>query len=112
MPIYEYICPDCQHEFEQIQKISDAPLSHCGECGGGHLKKKVSATSFHLKGSGWYRDHYGLKPESGKSTGESESGGSTESSGGSSEPAPSSPTTSSDASTSSTSSTSGDTGGD
>lgn len=33
----------------------------CDVCGGS-VKKMVSTSSFSLKGDGWYRDHYGLKP--------------------------------------------------
>ena len=29
MPIYEYGCPACGHQFEEIQKVSDAPLTDC-----------------------------------------------------------------------------------
>lgn len=61
MPIYEYACPDCQHRFETIQKISEDPIKVCPSCGAENVKKLVSATSFVLKGSGWYSDHYGLK---------------------------------------------------
>ncbi len=61
MPIYEYACPDCNHRFETIQKISEDPVKVCPSCGAGNVKKLVSATSFVLKGSGWYSDHYGLK---------------------------------------------------
>ena len=73
MPIYEYRCPSCGNEFEKLQKIS-APAPACPSCGFEEVKKKVSASAFVLKGSGWYRDHYGLK--SGGSSGSSDSGGS------------------------------------
>ena len=74
MPIYEYGCSSCGHQFEEIQKVSDAPLTECPKCGADQLRKLISAPSFHLKGGGWYKDHYGLK--SGGS-----SGGSTSSDG-------------------------------
>lgn len=54
MPIYEYVCRQCGHELEQLQKISDAPLSDCPRCGKADLVKKISAVGFQLKGSGWY----------------------------------------------------------
>lgn len=73
MPIYEYQCPSCGHRFDAIQKFSDDPIRVCPQCGKDEVKKLVSATSFVLKGGGWYKDHYGLKP-----------GGASESSGGSS----------------------------
>jgi putative FmdB family regulatory protein len=57
MPVYEYKCSVCERVFEVQQKISDAPLTTCSECGGG-MKKLVSASAFHLKGGGWYADGY------------------------------------------------------
>jgi putative FmdB family regulatory protein len=61
MPIYEYRCPDCGHEFERLQRMSDDPAKDCPECSGDQVKKLISRTSFVLKGGGWYKDHYGLK---------------------------------------------------
>ncbi|MCW5198239.1 zinc ribbon domain-containing protein [Desulfobulbus sp. F4] len=57
MPVYEYKCSTCDKIFEVQQKISDAPLTVCSECGA-ELKKLVSASAFHLKGGGWYSDGY------------------------------------------------------
>ncbi len=34
MPAYEYECAACTHHFERRQKMSDAPLSVCPDCGG------------------------------------------------------------------------------
>jgi putative FmdB family regulatory protein len=58
MPIYEYGCDSCGDEFEQVQGFSDRPLKKCKKCGG-KLKKLVSMSSFHLKGTGWYVTDYG-----------------------------------------------------
>jgi len=58
MPIYEYQCDDCLHELEVLQKMSDAPLTKCPECGGSSLVKKVSAVGFRLSGSGWYETDF------------------------------------------------------
>jgi len=58
MPIYEYQCGDCQHELEALQKMADAPLIDCPECGGTNLVKKVSAAGFRLSGSGWYETDF------------------------------------------------------
>ena len=58
MPIYEYRCADCGHEFETIQKVSEEPLSTCPDCGKDTLKKKVSAAGFRLKGGGWYETDF------------------------------------------------------
>ena len=58
MPIYEYQCQDCGQELEALQKISDAPLLDCPQCGAAALKKKVSAAAFRLKGGGWYETDF------------------------------------------------------
>ena len=34
MPIYEYRCPACGHEFEVMQKMSEAPIKICGDIHG------------------------------------------------------------------------------
>ena len=58
MPIYEYQCKACGQQMEALQKISDAPLQDCPECGEPELKKKVSAAAFRLKGGGWYETDF------------------------------------------------------
>ncbi len=58
MPIYEYRCASCGHELEALQKISDAPLNDCPECGKADLTKLVSAAGFRLSGSGWYETDF------------------------------------------------------
>ena len=103
MPIYEYRCPPCGHEFEVMQKMSEAPIKTCPQCGAEEVKKLVSCTAFVLKGSGWYKDHYGLK--SGGSSASERSGSSASSSAGSASAA-SAPAASAPASTSSSSSSS------
>ncbi len=60
MPIYEYACEACGHRFEKLMKIG-AEAPPCVSCGEDASKKLVSAAAFVLKGSGWYKDHYGLK---------------------------------------------------
>ena len=58
MPIYEYLCKECDEELEMIQKISDPPLTECPACRKDSLMKKASLSAFHLKGGGWYKDGY------------------------------------------------------
>jgi len=58
MPIYEYECKECGHQLEAIQKISDAPLTACPECGKDSLQKQISAAGFRLKGGGWYETDF------------------------------------------------------
>jgi len=54
MPIYAYRCTSCGFEKEHLQKMSDAPLTDCPECGKGTYAKQLTAAGFQLKGSGWY----------------------------------------------------------
>lgn len=68
MPFYEYVCPRCGHEFEQLQKFSDAPLTNCPACHEDGLQKKISAPAFHLKGSGWYVTDFRDGPKSKETT--------------------------------------------
>lgn len=58
MPIYEYECRACGHQLEKIQKLSDAPLTQCPECGKDQLQKKISTPGFRLKGGGWYETDF------------------------------------------------------
>ena len=73
MPIYEYQCRDCGRRSEEFQKMSDPPLTECGECGG-ELKKLISAPAVQFKGSGWYVTDYadsGGKKKKGETSGDS-----------------------------------------
>src|SRR5207237_9242916 len=56
MPIYEYRCAQCGI-FEEVQRITDQPLERCPKCRR-KVRRLISSTSFHLKGSGWYVTDY------------------------------------------------------
>lgn len=58
MPFYEYQCDACGHTLEALQKISEAPLSHCPQCGAAQLRKLISKAAFRLKGGGWYETDF------------------------------------------------------
>ncbi|MDA8094370.1 MAG: zinc ribbon domain-containing protein [Betaproteobacteria bacterium] len=58
MPIYEYRCSSCGFQKEYIQKMTDAPLASCPECGRETFGKMISAAGFQLKGSGWYQTDF------------------------------------------------------
>ena len=73
MPVYEYLCTACNHQFELRQKFSDAPADQCPTCGGA-VHKMVSASAFSLKGGGWYGDDYTTKAEAPKSEADSAPG--------------------------------------
>jgi len=83
MPIYEYQCQSCSHELEKLQKLSDAPLSLCPQCGKDELRRKISAAGFRLKGGGWYETDF---KKSGKKNLAGDGGGSSDSSSSSSSP--------------------------
>ena len=61
MPIYEYRCPDCQHEFDAMQRMSDDPIGVCPSCGSTNVARVLSAPAIHFKGSGFYNTDYGTK---------------------------------------------------
>ena len=68
MPIYEFVCADCDHEFESLQRLNDPPPGACPNCGSAAISKKLSAAGFRLKGGGWYEtDFKNKKPASGGS---------------------------------------------
>lgn len=56
MPIYEYDCKPCKESKELLQKLGSPPPA-CPKC---HkpMDKKISRTSFALKGGGWADDGY------------------------------------------------------
>ncbi|MDR1850075.1 MAG: zinc ribbon domain-containing protein [Zoogloeaceae bacterium] len=54
MPIYEYRCAACGLQKEHLQKIGDAPLTACPQCGEARYERQISAAGFQLKGNGWY----------------------------------------------------------
>ena len=68
MPIYEYRCTLCGFQKEYLQKMSDAQLTDCPECGKASLSKMVTAAGFQLKGSGWYATDFktSTKPKTDK----------------------------------------------
>jgi len=70
MPVYEYLCKGCGHEFEREQRISEAPIKKCPRCGALKARRQISRTSFVLKGGGWYSDLYGSAKPSAASPGE------------------------------------------
>lgn len=78
MPIYEYQCTACAHQFESLQKMTDEPLVECPQCHQQTLSKLVSAAGFQLKGTGWYVTDYSkkkTKAETNKTSGSNESSG-------------------------------------
>ena len=101
MPVYEYRCGKCGHEFEELQRITDDPIRKCPKCGKPAVERLISRSSFVLKGSGWYVTDYARKPSPDASTtsGDGKSNGGKTSTEAADKPAPAS-STSSDSSTS------------
>ncbi|HZD47572.1 MAG TPA: zinc ribbon domain-containing protein [Silvibacterium sp.] len=74
MPLYEYRCKQCGHQFEKIQSFSAPEEKECPVCKG-EVERLISAPAFQFKGAGWYVNDYAGKGSSKKAE---ESGGSTE----------------------------------
>jgi putative FmdB family regulatory protein len=68
MPLYEYKCEKCGHQFEKIQKFSDKMVKKCPECGG-RVEQMISAPAVQFKGSGWYVTDYANKSHAPSSDG-------------------------------------------
>lgn len=77
MPLYEYRCKQCGHQFEKIQSFSAPDEKECPVCKG-EVERLISAPAIQFKGSGWYVTDYsgkgGAKPAAGSSSGTESSG--------------------------------------
>jgi len=60
VPIYEYRCTDCGHQFEVNQRMSDDPLTECPVCQG-VIQKVLFAPAIHFKGTGFHNTDYGTR---------------------------------------------------
>src|SRR5580692_3653430 len=60
MPLYEYKCKKCGHQFEKIQKYSDRMVKKCPDCGG-RVEQTITAPAVQFKGTGWYVTDYAKK---------------------------------------------------
>jgi putative FmdB family regulatory protein len=49
MPLYEYACRECAHEFELLVRNSDAP--QCPACHGTALQRRLSTFAAHTGGA-------------------------------------------------------------
>jgi putative FmdB family regulatory protein len=66
MPTYHYVCAKCDHEFEQSQSMTEAPLKTCPKekCGRkkwgkGRVRRVLSGgAGLIFKGSGFYTTDY------------------------------------------------------
>lgn len=62
MPIYAYKCSHCGHADDVMQKMSDAELTMCPQCGQSAYSKQITAAGFQLKGSGYYATDFKTQP--------------------------------------------------
>jgi putative FmdB family regulatory protein len=82
MPVYEYRCRACGHQFEIQQSFSDEPLTECPECGG-DLRKVFTPVGITFKGSGFYKTDSRSSSGGGSSSGGADGGSGGDSSSGS-----------------------------
>ena len=54
---YEYQCTNalCSHQWEAEQRITEAPLHQCPECGKETARRLISKSAFILNGGGWFK---------------------------------------------------------
>ncbi|WP_133500483.1 FmdB family zinc ribbon protein [Cognatilysobacter terrigena] len=93
MPIYAFECAACGHDFDRLQKLSDADPTDCPQCSAPQVRRRLTAPQFRLAGGGWYETDFkkdGDKKRNlagdGGSSGSTPSGGAS-SSGGDAKPA-------------------------
>jgi putative FmdB family regulatory protein len=58
VPIYEYRCLKCGHQFEKLQNISDSAVKRCEKCGD-RVTRVFHPVAVRFKGSGFYSTDYG-----------------------------------------------------
>jgi len=59
MPTYEYHCDACDHNFDEFQSMSEAPLKKCPKCKKSKLRRVFgTGAAILFKGSGFYETDY------------------------------------------------------
>lgn len=58
MPTYEYVCGECDHHFEEFQRITAEPLETCPQCNGSVTRLISAGNGLIFKGSGFYITDY------------------------------------------------------
>ncbi|HEY7309990.1 MAG TPA: zinc ribbon domain-containing protein [Gemmataceae bacterium] len=59
MPTYEYQCDACNHNFDEFQSMSEAPLKKCPKCKKSKLRRVFgTGAAILFKGSGFYQTDY------------------------------------------------------
>jgi putative FmdB family regulatory protein len=72
MPLYDYDCAACGRRIEVVHGVHAPGPAHCPSCGGGPLRKAITAAAVHFKGSGWAKKERraSVAPGGGKSAGD------------------------------------------
>ena len=59
MPTYDYKCEACQHQWEEFQSITAAPIKKCPKCGKSKAQRQIGGgAGLIFKGSGFYLTDY------------------------------------------------------
>ncbi len=59
MPTYDYICKECEHEWELFQTMKSKPIRKCPDCGKLKAQRLIGAgAGIIFKGSGFYQTDY------------------------------------------------------
>jgi putative FmdB family regulatory protein len=59
MPTYEYHCDACEHNFDEFQSMSEAPLKKCPQCKKPKLRRVFgTGAAILFRGSGFYETDY------------------------------------------------------
>jgi putative FmdB family regulatory protein len=75
MPIYDYECANCKRRFEVVHGVYAPGPTECPLCGGGPVRKAISAPAVHFKGSGWAKkERRASSPSSSKKDGDGGTG--------------------------------------
>ena len=111
MPIYDYECANCRRRFEVVHGVHVPGPTSCPLCGGGPVRKSISAPAVHFKGSGWAKkERRAAAPASKKDS--TDTGKGSEEGAAATAPAKATAAEASDTSGSGSGSSAGDSGGD
>ena len=59
MPTYDYLCTNCSHHEEVVQKMSESPLTQCMKCQQSTLKRGPGGgIGLQFQGNGFYITDY------------------------------------------------------
>jgi putative FmdB family regulatory protein len=68
VPLYDYDCAACGRRFEVIHGVHADPPAACPLCGGGPVRKAITAASVHYRGTGWAKKERRAAIKSGPSS--------------------------------------------